>query len=658
MDPIVLEKVATTVRGLSMEAIQKANSGHPGLPLGCAEIGAYLYGVALNHSPLHPLWLNRDRFVLSAGHGSMLLYSLLHLSGFDLELEDLKNFRQLDSKTAGHPERKQLLGIEATTGPLGQGIGNAVGLALAYKILAAKFNTEDFSIFDNKIYTLAGDGCIMEGAVHEAASLAGHWNLNNLILIYDANNICLDGPLSEVFSEDVKKRFEAYGFDIFEINGHDIEELHSVISTLQTEQKKPALIVAKTIIGKGSPNKAGTHKIHGAPLGIDEIKAAKQMMDLSETEFYIPQIVEDFFHKRKSKQKIVFEEWEEKFGQWARAYPEKKKQLDVMLKKPVLPDLENELANLKIQDPVAGRKASGQIINFLAQKMSYLYGGSADLSCSDMTLIKDEDVIEKNNFKGRNIKYGVREFAMATISNGLALSGFFLPYAGTFLVFSDYMRNAMRLAALSCLKVIYQLTHDSIFLGEDGPTHQPIEQLASLRAMPNLQVIRPADSWEVKMAWLAALEYKGPTALILSRQNLPALDSLHVPYEMGMARGAYIVKSEKNKPDFTLFASGSEVKLALDVAERLEKMSKDVRVVSVPCFELFEKQEKEYQKKILAGDLGQRVSIEASSELGWHKFIGTDGIAFCMETFGKSAPSSALAQEFGFNVDSILQRLI
>ena len=398
--------------------------------------------------------------------------------------------------------------------------------------------------------------------------------------------------------------------------------------------------------------------MHGAPLGIEEVQATKKALSLPEEEFYIPQVVTDFFAKRALEQKTAAETWEENFGAWAKAYPEKKKELSLMLKKTLPADLENKLANLEMKEPIAGRKASGEIINFLAGKLPYLYGGSADLSCSDMTSIKDAEVINASNFKGRNLKYGVREFAMGAISNGLALSGFILPYAGTFLVFSDYMRGAMRLAALSSLQVIYQLTHDSILLGEDGPTHQPIEHLAALRAMPNLQVIRPADSYEVKMAWIAALNYQGPTALVLSRQNLPAIEQLKVSYEHGLGRGAYIIKKEKLKPDFTLFASGSEVKLALAVAERLEKLSKDVRVVSVPSFELFEDQNEEYKKQILKGDLGKRVSIEAAAELGWHKFIGVDGIAIGMESFGMSAPASALAQEFGFTVDSILQRLI
>ncbi|MFA5250745.1 MAG: transketolase [Parachlamydiales bacterium] len=658
MELPILEKIALSIRSLSMEAVQKAGSGHPGLPLGCAEIGAYLYAEALRHNPGNPFWLNRDRFVLSAGHGSMLLYSLLHLSGFGISLEDLKSFRQLHSKTAGHPEYKTGLGIEATTGPLGQGVGNAAGLALAYKILAEKFNTEEFTLFDNKIYCLAGDGCLMEGVSHEAFSLAGHWNLNNLIVIYDANNICLDGPVGEVFSEDLKQRFASYGFDLFEIDGHSFADLHSVLGNLKAKQDRPVLIVAKTIIGKGAPNKAGTHKVHGSPLGLEELKAAKAFLKLPEEEFYVPQAVRDFFSQKLLRQKEDEKKWEAVFGQWSQAYPEKKAELEKMLFKQLPEHLEEELAALEIKEPVSGRAASGEILNFLSVRLPFLYGGSADLSCSDMTLVKKAGVIGKNCFKGRNLKYGVREFAMGTISNGLALSGFILPYAGTFLVFSDYLRGAIRLAALSSLKVIYQLTHDSIFLGEDGPTHQPIEQLASLRALPNLQVIRPADSYEVKMAWLAALRYEGPSALILSRQNLTALEALKVPYEHGLGRGAYIIKKEKIKPDFTFFASGSEVKLALEVAARLENLSKDVRVVSVPSFELFERQPEAYKNQILKGDLGRRVSLEAASEMGWHKFIGTDGIAIALESFGLSAPSSALAQEFGFTLDTVLQRLI
>lgn len=653
----VLHNIADTIRQLSIEAIQKANSGHPGLPLGCAEIGAYLFGFALNHDPKNPTWTNRDRFILSAGHGSMLLYSCLHLTGFDISLDDIKNFRQLNSKTPGHIEYEPLFGIETTTGPLGQGIGNSVGLALAYKILAEKFNTPEHTLFDNKIYCLASDGCMMEGSSSEASSLAGHFKLNNLVIIYDSNEICLDGPVSESFSENTKERYRSYGFDIFEINGHDFNDIDSVISSLKKSQEKPALIIARTVIGKGSP-KAGTHKVHGAPLGVDDVKATKKALNLPEEDFFIPLDVKKYFQKRILKQSESEKKWNELFKNWSKANPHLFKEFEIMRNQSLPYDLEERLKNLEIKAPIAGRSASQSVINFLADLLPYLYGGSADLSSSDMTMMKKYDVISSKNYKGRNIKYGVREFAMGAISNGLFLSGMIIPFAGTFLVFSDYMKSTIRLASLSHFKVIYQFTHDSIFLGEDGPTHQPIEHLASLRSIPNLHVIRPADSYEVKMAWIAALNYEGPTALILSRQALPDISQTRVPYSEGVGKGAYIVKTEKRKPDFTLFATGSELQLAFGVAEKLEKLGKDVRIVSMPCWQIFEEQTEEYKESVLGGDLGKRVSIEALSDFGWHKYIGREGIAICMNTFGLSAPMSDLAQEFGFTVENIVDRII
>ncbi len=652
----VLGSIADTVRGLTIDAIQKANSGHPGLPLGCAEIGAYLFALALKHNPKNPHWMNRDRFILSGGHGSMLLYSLLHLSGFDISLDDIKNFRQLRSKTPGHVEYEPLFGVETTTGPLGQGIGNSVGLALAYKILAQKFNTLEFPLFDNKIFCLATDGCMMEGASSEASSLAGHFKLNNLIIIYDSNDICLDGPVAEAYSENTKDRYRAYGFDIFEIDGNNLEDIDSVISELKKSQEKPALIIAHTIIGKGSP-KAGTHKVHGAPLGIEEVKATKKALKLPEKDFFIPEEIKEYFQKRLLKQKEEEKKWKELFQKWGEENPHLLKEFEIM-KNQILPkDLEEKLKNLEIKSPMASRSASGEVINLLAGMLPFLYGGSADLASSDMTMMKKFDVVSFKNYNGRNIKYGVREFGMGTITNGLFLSQMILPFAGTFLVFSDYMKNSIRLAALSSYKVIYQFTHDSLFLGEDGPTHQPIEHLASLRSIPNLHVIRPADSYEVKMAWLAALYYKGPTALILSRQALADIPETRLSYSEGMARGAYIVKKEKEKPDYTLFATGSELQLAFEVAEKLEGLKKDVRIISMPCWQLFDKQTKEYKESIMGGDIGKRVSIEALSDFGWHKYIGRDGIAISMNTFGLSAPAKDLAKEFGFTVESILKRI-
>lgn len=654
----ILAKTADTIRDLSMDAVQKADSGHPGLPMGCAELGAYLYGVLLRYDPKDPDWANRDRFILSAGHGSMLLYSCLHLAGYDLSLEEIKHFRQLHSKTPGHPELHETPGVETTTGPLGQGIGNACGLALGLKILAGKFNTDSHKIFSNKVYTLVGDGCMMEGVSSEVSSLAGHLKLNNLVVIYDANNVCLDGPISETLSEDTAKRYEAYGWDVYKIDGNNLNEIDALFTKIKEHQERPILVIAHTIIGKGSPNKAGTSKAHGSPLGPEEVAATKKALGLPEEPFYIPQAVLDFFHHKAEQGAQLKDQWEAEFAAWGKENPALLAEYQTMWNQTIPQDLETELHNFAIKAPVAGRKASQDTLNFLADKLPYLYGGSADLSCSDLTMMKQFPLISPGHFEGRNIKFGVREFGMATMATGLSLTHLILPFIGTFLTFSDYMRNAIRLASLSKIHVVYQFTHDSIFLGEDGPTHQPVEHYAALRAMPNLHVIRPADSREVKMAWLAALNYKGPTALLLSRQNLPDVAGTDVSYADGMARGAYLLKKETSKPDYTLVATGSEVSLAMDVATQLEKMGKQVRVISFPCWELFDLQSKEYQESIFGGDLGQRVSIEAGVSQGWHQYIGRDGIAICMEGFGASAPMKDLQKAFGFTVEDILERIL
>jgi len=654
----ILSKTANTIRGLAMDAVQKANSGHPGLPMGCAEFGAYLYGSFLRHNPKDPRWLNRDRFILSAGHGSMLLYSCLHLSGFDLSLDDIKQFRQKHSKTPGHPERHVSEGVEATTGPLGQGVGNAVGQALGLKLLATKFNTPDFSIFNNKVVCLAGDGCMMEGISSEASSLAGHLQLDNLILIHDANEVCLDGPLIESCSEDVKARYLAYGWEVHDLDGYDFDAMDTLFTHLRQSQKKPVFIQMRTIIGKGSPHKAGTSKAHGAPLGVEEVLETKRALGIPEEEFYIPQQVLNFFEAKLPKSAELEQKWHQMFAKWGASHPEQHELFEKMLHKVMPEDLEAQLSGIEMKSPLAGRSASQQLLNAMADKLPFLYGGSADLSCSDLTLMKNFSVVAPGHFNGRNLKYGVREFAMATIASGLAETSLIIPFIGTFLTFSDYMRNAIRLAALSHIHVIYQFTHDSVFLGEDGPTHQPVEHYASLRAIPNLHFIRPADNCEVKMAWLAALRYKGPTAIALSRQALPELLCTNLPYDEGMGRGAYIVKKESGKAHYTLFATGSELSLALDVAAALEKIGKSTRVVSMPCWELFEKQEPAYQNEVLGGDIGKRVSIEAGVSMGWHQWIGREGIAISIETFGDSAPQSDLVQEFGLNVDAILQRLL
>ncbi len=653
-----LAKVASTIRQLSMEAVEKANSGHPGLPMGCAEFGAYLYGHFLRHNPKNPKWMGRDRFVLSAGHGSMLLYSCLHLSGFDLSLEQIKNFRQLHSKTPGHPEYGMTPGVEATTGPLGQGVGNAVGQALALKVLAAKFSRSGFPLFPGKVVCLAGDGCMMEGVASEASSLAGHLGLDNLILVHDANLVSLDGPLSDSNIEDTKARYSAYEWDVFEVDGYDFDEMDRLFESLRADQKRPAFIEMHTVIGKGSPHKAGTFKVHGSPLGPEELIETKRVLGLPDEEFFIPKSVESFFAARLEKDAALEEQWKVMLRSWAEAHPELQKEFHKMVEQELPADLEKKLRELPIKMPIAGRAASQAVLGLLGKELPFLYGGSADLSCSDLTFMKEFPILGKPDFLGRNIKYGVREFAMAACATGMAESNMILPFIGTFLTFSDYMRNAIRLAALSHIHVIYQFTHDSIFLGEDGPTHQPIEHLASLRAIPRLHLIRPADDREVKMAWLAALRYRGPTAIVLSRQALPQLPGTEISYEEGMGRGAYIAKKESSKPDFTLMATGSELSLAMDVAKELEKRGKAVRVISMPCWALFEAQDDSYHEAILGGEIGKRVSIEAGCSFGWHRWVGPCGITIAVDGFGASAPASDLAAEYGFTVESILTRLL
>lgn len=653
-----LGKIAATIRGLSMDGVQKANSGHPGMPMGCAELGAFLFGHFLQYNPKNPHWQNRDRFVLSAGHGSMWLYSCLHLAGYDLSLDELKKFRQLHSKTPGHPEFGHTAGVEATTGPLGQGIANAVGMALGMKMLGARFNQKEISLFTNKVVCLAGDGCFMEGISSEASCFAGHLQLDNLIIIYDFNRICLDGPTSECFSEDTKKRYQGYGFDVVEVDGYNFDEMEKVFQELRKNQKKPTLVIAHTVIGKGSPHKEGTSKVHGSPLGEEEVRLTKEALGLSLEPFYVPQTVIDFFEEKRRKEIALESDWLLKFERWKALYPDLFHDFETMEKHLIPKDLEESLQKLEMKPSIAGRSASQEVLNFLGKILPQFVGGSADLSCSDLTMMKAFPIITPGHFEGRNIKYGVREFAMSAITNGLALTSMFRPFCGTFLTFSDYMRNAIRLAALSRYPVIYQFTHDSIFLGEDGPTHQPIEHLASLRAIPHLHLIRPADANEVKASWLAALFYQGPTAIILSRQNLPTLEETKKSYAEGVGRGAYILKKEKRALDFTLFSTGSEVHLALEVANRLESIGKGVRVVSMPCWALFEKQDKAYRDLITGGDLGVRVAIEAATDFGWHKIIGLDGIAICMEDFGLSAPLLDLAQEFGFTVDAIVERVL
>lgn len=653
------QKIADTIRQLSFEAVQKANSGHPGLPMGCAEFGAYLYGKVLRHNPKNPDWVNRDRFVLSAGHGSMFLYSVLHLSGFKLSLDDLKNFRQLHSITPGHPEFHETEGVEATTGPLGQGVGNAIGQAFGLKILAEKFNRPGHEIFNSKVYCLAGDGCLMEGVSQEACSFAGHLGINNLVLFHDDNKITLDGKLKESCSENTAERFRAYGWNVVECDGNNLDELEEIFEGLQKPQEKPVLVQMKTIIGKGSPNKEGTHKVHGSPLGEEEVALTKKALGLPEEDFAIAQPVLSYFENRLKEDEHRESEWKKDFEAWKSQHPDLAKEFDAMYNREIPADIEKIIGEIEIESPIAGRSASQAVLTKLGDLFPFLYGGSADLSGSDCTMMKQFDIISPHSFGGRNIKYGVREFGMATIAAGLFQTHMIVPFIGTFLTFSDYMRNAIRLASLSKYHVIYQFTHDSIFLGEDGPTHQSIEHVPSLRAIPNFHVIRPADANEVRGAWIAALQYNGPSAIILTRQKLPELPGSKVPYAEGVGRGAYIVRKEQGgAPEFTLMGTGSEVSLCCDVAEALEKMGKRVRVVSMPCWELFEQQDKAYIDSVLGGDIGKRVSVEASCSMGWHRWVGPDGVTICMEGFGLSAPIKELQEEFGFTVDAILRRIL
>ncbi|AGT67505.1 transketolase [Chlamydia trachomatis] len=658
LDIDILEKIAGTIKQLSIESIQKASSGHPGMPLGCAELAAYLYGYVLRYNSKDSRWVNRDRFVLSAGHGSALLYSCLHLAGFDVNLEDLQQFRQLQSRTPGHPEFRETDGVEATTGPLGQGVGNAVGMALSLKMLGARFNQPVNSIFDAKVYCLAGDGCFMEGVSHEACSFAGSLGLDNLVLIYDYNEIILDGTLHDVSIEDTKQRFLAYGWDVFETDGHDFESLHQVFTQIKKSQCKPTLIIAHTIIGHGSP-KEGTNKAHGSPLGEDGVAQTKSFWHLPEEKFFVPSAVKMFFAAKQQEGKKLQEEWQERFRVWSKQAPEQHQEYLRLIQEISIQELEEILNLIDMPESIAGRAASNKVIQVLAEDIPSLVGGSADLSSSDGTWIAKEGTISASDFLGRNIRYGVREFGMGTIMNGLAYSQVFRPFGGTFLVFSDYLRSAIRLAALSKLPVIYQFTHDSIFVGEDGPTHQPIEQIMSLRAIPGLRVIRPADANEVKGAWLAALESAGPTALILSRQNLPTLKETKRSFREGVRKGAYIlVKEEGDRPDYTLCASGSEVHLAIEVAQSLMALDKRVRVISFPCWELFERQDVEYRESVIGGDLGLRVSIEAGTALGWYKYIGSNGLAIAMDGFGMSGAPNEVAETCGFTVDNIVQRIL
>ncbi|WP_329348885.1 transketolase [Vibrio natriegens] len=650
--------LANAIRALSMDGVQQANSGHPGAPMGMADIAEVLWRSHLNHNPSNPEWADRDRFVLSNGHGSMLIYSLLHLTGYELSIDDLKNFRQLHSKTPGHPEYGYAPGIETTTGPLGQGITNAVGMAMAEKALAAQFNKEGHDIVDHFTYAFLGDGCLMEGISHEACSLAGTLGLGKLIAFWDDNGISIDGHVEGWFSDDTPKRFEAYGWHVIPaVDGHDPEAINAAIEAAKADPR-PTLICTKTIIGFGSPNKSGSHDCHGAPLGQDEVQAAREYLGWEFGPFEIPA---DVYAEWDAKEAGAAKEaaWNEKFDAYAAAYPAEAAELKRRLNGE-LPAEWEEKANQIIADlqsnpaNIASRKASQNALEAFGQMLPEFMGGSADLAPSNLTMWSGSKSLEANDFSGNYIHYGVREFGMTAIMNGIALHGGFVPYGATFLMFMEYARNAMRMAALMKVQNIQVYTHDSIGLGEDGPTHQPVEQMASLRLTPNMSTWRPCDQVESAVAWKLAIERKdAPTALIFSRQNLAQQDRT-AEQVADIAKGAYILKDCEGKPELILIATGSEVELAVEAAAQLTAEGKQVRVVSMPSTDAFDKQDAAYREAVLPSDVTARIAIEAGIADFWYKYVGFGGKIIGMTTFGESAPAGELFKMFGFTTENVV----
>ena len=649
---------ANAIRALSMDAVQKANSGHPGAPMGMADIAEVLWRDFLKHNPSNPQWADRDRFVLSNGHGSMLIYSLLHLTGYDLSIDDLKNFRQLHSKTPGHPELGYTPGVETTTGPLGQGIANAVGFALAEKIMAAQFNRPGHEIVDHETYVFLGDGCMMEGISHEVCSLAGTLGLNKLTAFYDDNGISIDGEVHGWFTDDTPRRFESYGWQVIRnVDGHDADEIRTAIETAR-KSDKPTLICCKTIIGFGSPNKQGKESSHGAALGEEEIALTRQALGWSHGPFEIPADIYAEWDAREAGARAE-QQWNEKFAAYEAEFPELAAEFKRRMAGDLPADFE-EKASAYIREVaekgenIASRKASQNCLNFFGPLLPELLGGSADLAGSNLTLWNGCKPVVEEDASGNYMYYGVREFGMAAIMNGVALHGGLIPYGATFLMFMEYARNAVRMSALMKQRVIYVFTHDSIGLGEDGPTHQPVEQLTSLRTTPNLDTWRPADTVESAVAWKHALQRKdGPSALIFSRQNLPC----HIrdnETEAAIARGGYILKDCAGEPELILIATGSEVGLATQAWERLNEQGRRVRVVSLPCTSVFDQQDAEYRQKVLPLEVGARIAIEAAHADYWYKYVGLDGRIIGMHTYGESAPAGQLFEEFGFTVENIL----
>jgi len=650
-----------TIRTLTMDAVEQAKSGHPGMPMGAASMAYVLWTRFLRHNPVDPTWPDRDRFVLSAGHGCMLLYSLLHLTGYDLSLDEIKRFRQWGSKAPGHPEFGVTPGVETTTGPLGQGFAMAVGMAMAERMLAARFNQPGHTIVDHRTYSIAGDGCLMEGISAEAASLAGHLHLGRLIVLYDDNKVTIEGPTTLAFSEDVSKRFEAYGWQVQQVDGDDTAAVAAALSTAQADKEHPSLVVAHTHIAFGSPHKQDTAEAHGAPLGEEEIKLTKQALGWPvDSKFYIPSEALDHFRRAVESGRTAQDDWEARFAGYAKAYPQLAQEWKRVMAGELPKDWESHLPAFDPATPLATREASGKVINALAGLVPELVGGSADLAPSNNTYMTSKGDFSAANPAGRNLHFGIREHAMGAALNGLSLHGGFRPYGGTFLVFADYLRPAIRLAALMGRPVTYVFTHDSIAVGEDGPTHEPIEQLASLRAIPRVTVIRPADATETAAAWKVALQHKGgPIVLALGRQKLPVIDRTKYPAADNLSKGAYVLaEANGGKPGLILIATGSEVALALEAREKLEQQGVATRVVSMPSWELFEAQPQAYRDAVLPPQVKARLAIEAGVAQGWCRYTGEAGDVLSIERFGASAPGKVVLKEFGFSVENVVARAL
>ncbi len=649
-----VEKAVNTVRVLSAEAIEKASSGHPGLPMGCADYAFTLWYKFMRHNPKDPCWIGRDRFILSAGHGSMMLYSLLHLFEYDLSMDELKNFRQYGSKTPGHPEYGLTPGVEVTTGPLGTGFATAVGMAIAGKQLAARMGNEE--IFNQRMFVLSSDGCMMEGITHEAASLAGHNKLDNLICFYDDNHITIEGSTDLAFSDDVGQRFEAYGWNVLKIDGQNREEIEKALKAACNHKGSPTMIIGRTTIGYGSPNKAGDASAHGAPLGEDELAETKKALGMDpDKKFHVDKEVRELIAERLNQLTESAESWDAELEEFLNNNPDKKKLMKSLLEKTVPENILDQLLEAVPDEAKATRASGGAVMQKASELVPALVGGSADLSPSTKTLIDAESSFAPGNYGGRNLHFGVRELNMGACANGLALFGTTIPYVATFAVFSDFMKPALRLAAIQKAKAIFIFTHDSVFVGEDGPTHQPIEQMAMLRALPEMTVIRPAESYEVAHAWAEALTMEGPVALFLTRQTVENLPSECLP-KIDMSKGAYVL-SDDEEFEVILIATGSEVLEALGAAEDLRAEGKKVRVVSMPSWELFEAQEKNYKEKVLPSDCKKRVIVEAGTTFGWPKYAGPEGLIIGIDHFGESGPYKELAEKYGLTADSIAERV-